>query len=392
MGDDNLHHFNQVAQDGRARLGRFTVAQGSFDTPIFMPVGTVGTVKGVDAERLREIGAQIILVNTYHLWLRPTPQVVRSLGGIHNFTGWRGPILSDSGGFQIFSLKGMRKLSEDGVEFQSHLDGNRCYLTPEKAIQIQEELGVDIAMVLDECPAADMPRDAVERSLEMTLRWAKRSLHARSNPQTAIFGITQGGMNRDLRTKSIEGLLKIDQEIPGKRFQGFAVGGLSVGEARQTMYEVLSYHPAQLPADRPRYLMGVGTPEDIVTAVRNGIDMFDCVMPTRAGRFGRAFVSGDEPWINIRNSRFSRDTTALDPECACVACRNYSKGYLHHLMKVGEMLGPQMLSIHNLTYYLNLMRRIRESIRGGQFEGLYREVTGRWEGFRDAGNSTSSAS
>jgi queuine tRNA-ribosyltransferase len=391
MSDANLHHFDHLAQDGQARLGRFTVAQGSFETPIFMPVGTVGTVKGVDAERLRELGAQIILVNTYHLWLRPTPQVVRALGGIHNFTGWRAPILSDSGGFQIFSLKGMRKLSEDGVEFQSHLDGNRCYLTPEKAIQIQEELGVDIAMVLDECPAADMPREAVESSLDMTLRWARRSLHARTNPKTAIFGITQGGMNQDLRTRSIEGLLEIDREVPGTRFQGFAVGGLSVGEARQTMYEVLSYHPAQLPADRPRYLMGVGTPEDIVTAVRCGIDMFDCVMPTRAGRFGRAFVSGEEPWINIRNSRFSRDTTALDPACGCVACRNYSKGYLHHLMKVGEMLGPQMLSIHNLTHYLTLMRRIRDSIRCGQFESLYQETTKRWMDFRESSDNPNRA-
>lgn len=377
-----LHTFERTAQDGKARRGRFTTAHGSFETPIFMPVGTVGTVKGVDVERITELGAQIILVNTYHLWLRPTPKMVRALGDIHGFTGWKGPILSDSGGYQIFSLKGMRKLSEDGVEFQSHLDGARCYLTPEKAIEIQEELGVDIAMVLDECPAAEMERAEVEKSLAMTLRWAKRSLLARRNPQTAIFGITQGGMHRDLRTQSIEGLLNIDAEDPAHRFQGFSIGGLSVGEKQEQMYEVLSYHPAQLPESRPRYLMGVGTPQDIVTAVYNGVDMFDCVMPTRAGRFGRAFISGAEPWINIRNVRFAKETAPLDAICRCVACRNYSRGYLHHLMKVGEMLGPQMLSIHNLTHYLSLMQRIRDAVANGTFEQLYKEVSAIWVAFK----------
>lgn len=363
--------FQIQSQDGFARRGQYQTAHGLFQTPNFMPVGTQGTVKGIDCERLREAGAQIILVNTYHLWLRPGPSVVRELGDVHGFAGWPGPMLSDSGGFQVFSLQGMRKLSEEGVEFRSHLDGAKCFLTPELAIKIQEELGVDIAMVLDECPAGDLDRAAVETSLAMTLRWARRSLAARTSEQLSVFGITQGGVFRELRTRAAE-------ELGAENFDGLAIGGLSVGEKKSLMYEVLSYHPQQLPADKIRYLMGVGTPQDIVQAVHSGVDLFDCVIPTRAGRFGRAYVRGDVPSINIKNSQYALQRDPLDPTCKCVACRNYSKGYLHHLFKAGEMLGPQLLSLHNITHYLDLMGAIREAIEEKRFEPFYKAENARW--------------
>jgi queuine tRNA-ribosyltransferase len=339
-----------------------------------MPVGTRGTVKGVDCERLSELGAEIMLVNTYHLWLRPTATTVRKLGAIHKFTGWQGPILSDSGGFQVFSLKNIRKINDEGVEFRSHLDGAKCFLTPERAIEIQEELGVDIAMVLDECPAGELGRAEIEKSLELTLKWEKRSLAARRGA-TKIFGITQGGKYQDLRSRAAEELAALD-------FDGMAIGGLSVGEPKEVMYEVLSYHPEQLPKEKIRYLMGVGTPEDIIEAVSQGVDLFDCVIPTRSGRFGRAYVNGAEPTINIKNSRFIEDQQPLDSECNCLTCRHYSRGYLHHLFKVEEMLGPQLLSIHNLYHYLTLMRRIRESISRNDFGSLYRAERTRWQGAR----------
>lgn len=371
------NRFKIECLDGRARRGSFCTASGTFQTPAFMPVGTKGTVKGIDSERLRESGAEVMLVNTYHLWLRPEPEVVAALGGIHRFASWEGPILSDSGGYQVFSLRGIRTLTEQGVEFRSHLDGARKFLSPEISISIQETLGVDIAMVLDECPPADYDRAAVERSLELTLRWAARSLAARRNQATAIFGITQGGKYPELRQRAAE-------VIGAMEFDGVAVGGLSVGEGKEVTYEVLSYHVQQLPADKIHYLMGVGTPLDICTAVREGIDLFDCVMPTRAGRFGRAFVAGHEPYINIRNAQYARDPQALDSECGCVACRRYSRGYLHHLFKAGEMLGPQLLSVHNTTHYQRLMQKIRESITAGQFEALYRKERERWEGVEAA--------
>ena len=364
--------FIRQAACGRARTGFFTTAHGRFETPQFMPVGTRGSVKGLDVERLSEAGAQIMLVNTYHLWLRPGADTVADLGGIHKFSGWRGPILSDSGGFQVFSLKTIRNITEDGVEFRSHLDGSVQFLSPEKSVEIQEKLGVDIAMVLDECPAGDLERAAVEKSLEMTVRWARRSLAARSSPALSIFGITQGGVHRDLRTKAAEELGCMD-------FDGMAVGGLSVGEPKDEMYEVLSYHVRQLPQHKICYLMGVGTPQDIVQAVHEGVDLFDCVMPTRAGRFGRAFISGEQPYINIKNARYACDSEPLDPSCRCVGCRNYSKGYLNHLFKTGEMLGPQLLSAHNLTHYLGLMAGIRESIRSSTFDGFYLAEKRRWQ-------------
>ncbi len=363
--------FGVRAVCGKARRGAFRARQGTFETPTFMPVGTRASVKGVDVERLAEVGASVMLVNTYHLWLRPGAERISRLGGIHAFTGWKGQILSDSGGFQVFSLKGMRTLTEQGIEFRSHLDGSRQFLSPEVSVRVQQTLGVDIAMALDECPSSDLPFGQLEESLDLTFRWAKRSLDARSDPGMCIFGITQGGCHRELRTRAA-------QQIASLPFDGFAIGGLSVGEPKGSMYEVLRYHVDQLPPGSIHYLMGVGTPEDIVEAVSQGVDIFDCVMPTRAGRFGRVFVEGEPPFFNIKNSRFAEDSSPIDPGCACVACRTYSRAYVHYLFKVGEMLGPQLASIHNLSHYLSLMSRIRSSIEGGSFDALYASIKARW--------------
>ena len=358
-------------KSGKARRGSFRARSGLVETPTFMPVGTKASVKGVDVERLAECGASVLLVNTYHLWLRPGAERIQRLGGIHDFTGWKGPILSDSGGFQVFSLKGMRTLTEKGIEFRSHLDGSKQFLSPEGSIQVQQTLGVDIAMALDECPASDLSFEDFQKSLDMTFRWAKRSLDARTDPNMCVFGITQGGCHRELRTRAAE-------QISSLPFDGFAIGGLSVGEPKSSMYEVLSYHVDQLPADYIHYLMGVGTPEDIVEAVSQGVDIFDCVMPTRSGRFGRVFIESDPPFFNIKNSRFAEDAAPIDPNCRCIACRTYTRAYIHHLFKVGEMLGPQLASIHNLTHYLSLMSRIRSAIEDGSFESLYSTIKARW--------------
>jgi queuine tRNA-ribosyltransferase len=355
----------------KARRGTFRTRAGTFQTPTFMPVGTKASVKGVDVQRLAECGAEVMLVNTYHLWLRPGHERIQRLGGIHSFSGWQGPILSDSGGFQVFSLQGIRTIREEGIEFRSHLDGSKQFLSPEKSIEVQQTMGVDIAMALDECPSSTLEFAALQRSLEMTLRWAKRSLAARTDPEMCMFGITQGGCFRELRTLSAEQI----RQIP---FDGYAIGGLSVGEAKTAMYEVLSYHPEQLPETHIRYLMGVGTPEDIIEAVSQGVDIFDCVMPTRSGRFGRVFVEDDPPFFNIKNSRYAEDRGPIDPNCSCLACRTYSRAYIHHLFKVGEMLGPQLASIHNLSHYLSLMRRIRTEIESGGFQMLYEQIKQRW--------------
>ncbi len=368
----NTHQISK--QDGEARLGSYTTLHGSFDTPNFMPVGTKASVKGVDVQRLKEIGTQITLVNTYHLWLRPGPELIENFGGIHKFCGWSGPILSDSGGFQIYSLKAIRKLEEEGVTFKSHLDGKVLFLSPEKAIQIQEAYGVDVAMVLDECPDATLSWQKISDSLDRTLRWSKRCLEARRK-QTAIFGITQGALYPDLRQKSAEVLAE-------QNFDGLAIGGLSVGETTEQMYEVLSYHVNQLPKNKIRYLMGVGTPQDITEAVYRGIDLFDCVMPTRSGRFGRAFVSGEQPYINVKNSQYATLDQAIDPNCDCFACQTYSLAYVHHLFKVGEMLGPQLLSIHNLRYYLRLMEDIRLAIKLDKYDQFHSFEQSRWNNFR----------
>lgn len=372
--------YTLLKNSGKARRGRFRTRTATFETPQFMPVGTRASVKGVDIQRLAECGASVMLVNTYHLWLRPGHERIHRLGGIHSFTGWKGPILSDSGGFQVFSLKSIRTITEEGIEFRSHLDGSKQFLSPERSIEVQQAMGVDIAMALDECPASDLDYDAFRRSLDMTVRWAHRSLAARTDPELCMFGITQGGCHRELRGSSAQ----LISAIP---FDGFAIGGLSVGEPKNAMYEVLSYHPDQLPADHIRYLMGVGTPEDIVEAVNQGVDIFDCVMPTRSGRFGRVFVEGDPPFFNIKNSRCADDPDPIDPACGCFACQNHSRAYIHHLFKVGEMLGPQLASIHNLTHYLSLMSRIRAAIENETFEALYAVIKARWKNLDLHGNS-----
>lgn len=366
------HKYICKKRCGNARLGEYHTTHGVFETPNFMPVGTRASVKGVDVERLKEMGAQITLVNTYHLWLRPGPDLINKVGGIHKFCAWDGPILSDSGGFQIFSLKGIRKITEEGVEFRSHIDGAKQFLSPEIAIAIQEKLGVDIAMALDECPADSLDKKILSDSLEMTLRWAERSLNSRSTQNTAIFGITQGGRFADLRARAAE-------QLSAMPFDGMAIGGLSVGEPKDVMYEVLSYHTRQLPDEKVRYLMGVGTPQDIAQAVYEGVDLFDCVIPTRSGRFGRVYIRGEEPFINIKNSKHATDMSPLDETCGCLACRQYSRAYINHLFKVGEMLGPQLLSIHNLTHYMDLMRSIRSAIAGDAFENFYKNEQLRWK-------------
>jgi queuine tRNA-ribosyltransferase len=367
-----INIFKENKQDRSARTGTYSTRHGVFNTPNFMPVGTKASVKSVDVERLKEIGTEITLVNTYHLMLRPGEKNIKTLGGIHKFCGWSGPILSDSGGFQVFSLKSIRSISEEGVKFRSHIDGTEYFLSPETSVAIQEDLGVDIAMVFDECPPGTLSHPEVEKSLDMTLRWAERSLAARKNPETALFAITQGGVYPDLRKKAAD-------TLSAKNFDGMAIGGLSVGEGTEKMHEVLSYHVKELPREKIKYLMGVGTPFDIVQAVSEGIDLFDCVMPTRSGRFGRAFVSAAEPYINIRNARYQLDQDPLDSACDCLACRNYSKAYIHHLFRTDEMLGPQLLSVHNLRHYLKLMQEIRSAINENRFQTFYEAVKKAWQ-------------
>ncbi len=362
--------------NGRARLGCYSTVHGAFQTPNFMVVGTKASVKGVDTHAISTLGCQIVLVNTFHLWLRPGEELVERLGGIQRFMGWKGPVLSDSGGFQVFSLQKLRKIEEEGVRFQSPIDGQKLFLSPEKSIQIQEKLGVDIAMGFDECPASDLSYDATATSLARTQRWLERCLRAKTREDMSLFGITQGGLYDQLRAESAAHL----SNLP---FDGYAIGGLSVGEPQEEMYRILEFHPKQLPADRIRYLMGVGTPEDLIEAVFRGVDLFDCVMPTRSGRFGRAFIAGDEPTINIKNARFREDKEPLDSTCDCFACRRYSRAYLHHLFRVDEMLGPQMLSVHNIRYYMRWMERIRKAIHSNTLAALRNNERARWNAFRE---------
>jgi queuine tRNA-ribosyltransferase len=362
--------------NGRARLGCYSTVHGAFQTPNFMVVGTKASVKGVDTHAISTLGCQIVLVNTFHLWLRPGEELIERLGGIQRFMGWKGPVLSDSGGFQVFSLQKLRKIEEEGVRFQSPIDGQQLFLSPEKSIQIQEKLGVDIAMGFDECPASDLSYDATATSLARTQRWLERCLRAKTREDMSLFGITQGGLYDQLRAESAAHL----SDLP---FDGYAIGGLSVGETQEEMYRILEFHPEQLPADRIRYLMGVGTPEDLVEAVFRGVDLFDCVMPTRSGRFGRAFITGDEPTINIKNARFREDKEPLDNTCDCLACRRYSRAYLHHLFRVDEMLGPQMLSVHNIRYYMRWMERIRKAIHSNTLAALRNNERARWNAFRE---------
>ena len=358
--------FDLHATDGKARTGVVHTPRGDIRTPAFMPVGTAGTVKAMYPEQVRGTGADIILGNTYHLMLRPGAEEVAALGGLHKFANWPYPILTDSGGFQVMSLARLRKMTEEGVTFQSHIDGSRHMLSPERSIEIQCLLGSDIQMVLDECTPFPATEAEAEKSMQLSLRWAARSKEAfaaqplRKEGQ-ALFGIVQGSTFEHLRRRSAE-------ELVGIGFDGYAVGGLAVGEGQEAMLRVLDYAPDMLPADRPRYLMGVGTPDDLVESVRRGIDMFDCVMPTRNGRHGLAFTRFGK--INLKNARHATDTAPLDPESSCPAARDYSRAYLHHLVKSGEMLGAMLVSWNNIHYYQSLMAGMRAAISEGRFEAF----------------------
>jgi queuine tRNA-ribosyltransferase len=364
--------FNVAATDGAARTGTLTLAHGVLETPVFMPVGTYGTVKAMSPAELHEIGARIVLGNTFHLWLRPGLDVIAAHGGLHRFMGWNGPILTDSGGFQVFSLGDLRKVSEEGVKFQSPVNGDACFLTPEESMRIQSVLNSDIVMVFDECTA--YPADVAQAgaSMELSLRWAERSKRAfeaeRRSHANALFGIVQGGMHEHLRDRSLSGLLDIG-------FDGYAIGGLSVGESKAEMQRTLAHTAPRLPADKPRYLMGVGTPEDIVEAVSAGIDMFDCVLPTRNARNGWIYTHAGT--IKLRNARYRDDTNPLDASCDCYTCHNFTRAYLHHLQKVNEILGARLNTWHNLHYFLALMRSLRNAIqhqRLAQFVDEFRRL------------------
>jgi queuine tRNA-ribosyltransferase len=348
--------FKLHKTDGAARRGTLELAHGKVETPAFMPVGTYGTVKAMSPLELGEVGAQIVLGNTFHLWLRPGLDVIRAHGGLHRFMGWSGPILTDSGGFQVFSLGAMRKMSEEGVTFQSPINGDRMFLTPEESMAIQRALDSDVVMAFDECTGYPATRDEAATSMRLSLRWAARSKKAHEGNPNALFGIVQGGMYEDLRDESVAATTQIG-------FDGYAVGGVSVGEPKEEMSKIVAHTAPRLPADRPRYLMGVGTPEDLVEAVQAGFDMFDCVMPTRNARNGWLFTRNGD--VKIKNAHHREDTKPLDPQCACYTCRNFSRAYLHHLHRANEILGARLNTIHNLHYYLELMAGLRGAIEAG---------------------------
>ncbi|WP_341713359.1 tRNA guanosine(34) transglycosylase Tgt [Erythrobacter sp.] len=355
--------FQVHATDGAARTGRIAMRRGEIRTPAFMPVGTAATVKAMKPETVRKTGADIILGNTYHLMLRPGAERVARLGGLHKFMNWKRPILTDSGGYQVMSLSDLRKLTEEGVEFRSHLDGSKHMLTPERSMEIQRLLGSDIVMAFDECPRADRPRDEIAASMEMSMRWARRSRagfdageeHA---SRAALFGIQQGALDEELRKISADKLTDIG-------FDGYAIGGLAVGEGQEAMFATLDFAPGQLPEDRPRYLMGVGKPDDLVGAVERGVDMFDCVLPSRSGRNGQAFTWNGP--INLRNARFAEDQDPLDNRCACDTCGTYTRAYIHHLVRSGEILGAMLMTEHNIAFYQQLMQAMRDAIGEGRF-------------------------
>ncbi len=350
--------FAIQATSGLARRGQITLAHGTVQTPAFMPVGTYGTVKAMSPDELRDIGAHIVLGNTFHLWLRPGLEVIEAHGGLHRFMGWDGPILTDSGGFQVFSLGALRKITEEGVTFQSPVNGDKCFLSPEESMRIQKVLNSDIVMIFDECTPHPATEAEAAESMRLSLRWAERSKKAHEGNANALFGIVQGGMYENLRDESMQELVNIN-------FDGYAIGGLSVGEPKEDMLRILKHTTPQLPQDKPRYLMGVGTPEDIVTAVSQGVDMFDCVMPTRNARNGMLFTRNGD--IKIKNAKFRVDTRPLDPQCACYTCRNFSRAYLHHLHRLNEILGSRLNTIHNLHYYQELMEGLRTAISKDQF-------------------------
>ena len=353
--------FELLATDGAARLGTLTTAHGQVQTPAFMPVGTYGTVKAMSPAELTQLGAEIVLGNTFHLWLRPGLEVIAAHGGLHRFMGWSGPILTDSGGFQVYSLGALRKITEEGVKFQSPVNGDACFLTPEESMRIQRVLDSDVVMVFDECTPYPATYEEARDSMLMSLRWAARSKRAHEGNANALFGIVQGGVYEALREESLAGLLDIG-------FDGYAIGGLSVGETKAEMRRILAHTAPRLPTARPRYLMGVGTPADIVEAVAAGIDMFDCVLPTRNARNGWLYTSAGV--VKLRNARYRDDLRALDPECACYTCRNFTRAYLHHLQRVNEILGARLNTLHNLHYYQQLMSGLRAAIAERRLRGF----------------------
>ena len=358
--------FSITSNDGNARSGQLRFERGVVNTPAFMPVGTYGSVKGLTPEQILQSGSEIILGNTFHLMLRPGTDIVCKHGDLHDFIGWQKPILTDSGGFQVFSLGKLRKISEQGVKFRSPIDGDEVFLGPESAIEVQQKLGADVVMVFDECTPYPVDEKTARESMELSLRWAARCKHAHGEYSSALFGIVQGGMFEHLREQSLNGLIDIG-------FDGYAIGGLSVGESKSEMASVIENIALKLPPERPRYLMGVGTPMDIIDAVSRGIDMFDCVMPTRNARNGHLFTSGG--LLKLRNARYRKDTKPLDPECDCYCCQNFSRAYLHHLDKCKEMLGAQLNTIHNLRFYQKLMQDLRHAIEKGRLSAFARTFT-----------------
>jgi queuine tRNA-ribosyltransferase len=381
-------NFDLIAREGEARAGLLTTLRGVIETPVFMPVGTAGTVKGIRFEELEspELDARIILGNTYHLWLRPGIETIRACGGLHKFIGWERAMLTDSGGFQVWSLGALRKITEEGTEFRSHIDGANCFLSPEISMEVQAALGAEIAMAFDECAPGEATLEEARQSMELTLRWAKRSREAFERIVTrkdageaqagmpalpgrqALFGIVQGASHLDLRRESLERTIEIG-------FDGYAIGGLSVGEEKPVMLEVIEEIAPRMPAEKPRYLMGVGTPEDLIEAVARGVDMFDCVLPTRNGRNGQAFTSHGR--LNIKNARHLNDQRPLDDACECSVCRRHTRAFIRHLYQSGEMLASILLTHHNLAFFLDTMRRVRQAIRSGQFAKFRREYTER---------------
>ncbi|HEX9162871.1 MAG TPA: tRNA guanosine(34) transglycosylase Tgt [Thermoanaerobaculia bacterium] len=362
--------FELLNRDGSARRGRITTAHGTIETPVFMPVGTLASVKALTTEQLASLGPEIVLNNTYHLMLRPGVELIEKLGGVHKFQSWDRAILTDSGGFQVFSLSSIRKVREDGVEFRSHIDGSLHFLSPERSVDMQQRMGVDIAMAFDECPPYGWSREQVEQSMEMTHRWARRSLAARTG-RSALFGIVQGGTHRDLRKRSVE-------EIASLEFDGIAIGGVAVGETKEEMLDTMRFTAPLLPSDRPRYLMGVGTPEDLLDGVEAGIDMFDCVMPTRNARNGSLFTSAGK--VAIKNAKYAADDRPLDPMCSCMTCRTVSRAYLRHLYVNDEIAASVYNTIHNLSFYLDLLLGIRQAIASNSFASFREAFLSRFRG------------
>jgi queuine tRNA-ribosyltransferase len=357
--------YRVLARDRAARRGILTLARGTVDTPAFMPVGTYGAVKAMSPAELRELKVQVVLGNTFHLWLRPGVEVIAAHGGLHRFMGWDGPILTDSGGFQVYSLGGLRKVTEEGVRFQSPVNGDRLFLTPEESMRIQRILNADVVMVLDECTPYPATREEAAQSMQLSLRWARRSKQAHQGNPNALFGIVQGGMHEDLRQESLAALTQM-------QFDGYAIGGLSVGEPKEEMLRILAHTAPLLPDDKPRYLMGVGTPEDIVAAVAAGVDLFDCVLPTRNARNGWLYTRYGE--VKIRNARYSDDLRPVDESCFCYACRNFTRAYLHHLQRVNEILGARLNTIHNLHFYHQLMHELRQAVDRGSIDAYRAEL------------------